>query len=103
MPAAWKCERCATVHSQNPAECRSCSHGIFEPVSEAELEAMGDGIDAPESMDLSGRSAPSSKEASVESSPDVAADGSLVREGAQESETEDAGLLARVRSRLQIW
>lgn len=102
MGRAWKCARCGTGHSQNPAECRSCGHGIFEPITESELAEMSNGVDSPDSMDLSGRAAPASKEPSVESGPDVAPDGSLVRDEKQDTNEEEPSLLARVRSRLPL-
>ena len=31
----WACDRCRTLHTQNPDECRNCGHRIFDPESAA--------------------------------------------------------------------
>lgn len=75
---AWACEQCDTLHTQNPAECRDCGHNIFNPVSDAELRQRSTGNKSTESKsEQAVQTLGTTSEPDVESSPDVAIDGSI--------------------------
>lgn len=74
----WACDRCGTIHTQNPAECRSCGHGIFAPISRKEVARQSAGVDAPEAMaDEEVGTMGTAPDPDYDSSPDVAVDGSI--------------------------
>jgi hypothetical protein len=72
----WECDRCGTVHTQNPDECRDCSHHIFTPVSADEVQNRSSGTESPQAMSDVPRGS-STVDPEYESSPDVSIDGSL--------------------------
>lgn len=83
---AWACERCRTIHTQNPSECRSCGHEIMEPVSGEQLEQQSTGVESPQAAEISDDQIAGEKvEYEYESSPDVAVDGSIDSSHAVES------------------
>jgi hypothetical protein len=83
---AWACDRCRTVHTQNPNKCRSCGHQIFEPVSNEQLKQQSTGIESPQAIEINqDQIAGESVESEYDSSPDVAVDGSI--HGAYEVES----------------
>jgi predicted nucleic acid-binding Zn-ribbon protein len=85
---AWACERCDTLHTQNPAECRDCGHNIFKPVSDAELRRRSTGTESPESMsEQAVQTMGTSSKPDMESSPDVAIDGSIAGDATSDSMT----------------
>lgn len=80
---AWACDRCGTLHTQNPAECRSCGHQIFTPVSRDELARQSEGIDDPAALDDETiQTMGTTPDPEYDSSPDVAVDGSIATETA---------------------
>lgn len=84
---AWECERCRTVHTQNPGECRQCGHPIFRPLTAAELDQRSEGIEAPETIDLNSVQVMGTEaEPDYPSSPDVAVDGSIKTSVAEQTE-----------------
>ena len=87
---AWECERCRTIHTQNPSECRSCGHKIFSPINDRELERRTDSNTSVESSDISeGQTMGTSKDPNFEKSPDVAKDGSVKAGGTSPSPSVD--------------
>lgn len=75
---AWRCDRCGTIHTQNPRECRQCKNTTFEPVGAGELEDQSVGIDSPEPMDSADIETISGTiETKGDPSPDLNPDGSL--------------------------
>jgi predicted nucleic acid-binding Zn-ribbon protein len=85
---AWACDRCGTLHTQNPAECRSCGHQIFEPVSDAELQRRSEDTEQPETVDDSSvQTMGTITEPDHDSSPDVAVDGSIADDNKQTEST----------------
>ena len=90
----WRCDHCGTIHTQNPRECRRCGHGVFAPVSAAELERHSEGTEAPEAM-TDVPTYGSASESSGVSGPDVALDGSVQREEFDDSAAEQQGWLSR--------
>lgn len=96
----WRCDHCRQLHTQNPKECRQCGHGVFQPVTEAELERAADGVDAPAAMDRVRTTG--STDVSVGSpSPDVAPDGSIDRE--EQASDGPSGPLARLLQWIRTW
>lgn len=78
---AWECDRCGTIHTQNPSECRSCGHNIFQPVSDAELQRQSTSHTSPTASAVSaGQVTGTAQEPDYDSSPDVAVDGSVADE-----------------------
>jgi len=92
----WVCEQCNTVHTQNPTACRNCDHRIFESMPPEEYERRYD-EDRPESVEpITFGTTP---DPDFDSSPDVAADGSIKRpRGDDQKKSGDtpSGLLARI-------
>ena len=88
----WACDRCETVHTQNAKECRSCGYHVLRPVSAEELERLSSGVEEPDSAQPDTVGA--TPEPSFESSPDVAADGSINR---SDEDRNSEGLLARLK------
>jgi predicted nucleic acid-binding Zn-ribbon protein len=83
----WACDRCGTLHTQNPDECRSCGHRIFEPVTATEASGRSEGIDEPDAMEIDGdRVMGAAGEPEYDSSPDVAVDGSVASESTHQSQ-----------------
>jgi predicted nucleic acid-binding Zn-ribbon protein len=81
----WECDRCETVHTQNPSECRSCGNRAFRPVSDEQTTASArEDQAALDAGDVDTYGTTSTEP--FDSGPDVAADGSLERE----SEVADA-------------
>lgn len=78
---AWACDRCGTLHTQNPSECRNCGHQIFEPIGDTELRRHSESTTQPEAIDDSAvKTMGTSVEPDYDSSPDVAVDGSIADE-----------------------
>ena len=78
---AWECDRCGTVHTQNPSECRGCGHNIFQPVSDAELQRQSTSHTSPTASAVSaGQVTGTAQEPDYGASPDVGIDGSLADE-----------------------
>lgn len=86
---AWTCERCKTIHTQNPDSCRSCGHRIFRPTQREELERRSGEIDSPQAMTDFENAGSGGKEPDHRGSPDVAIDGSIKRGTEGETDTED--------------
>jgi len=83
---SWACDRCRTVHTQNPAECRACGHEIFEPVSAHDVGRRSKGIDEPDALDGADvQTMGTTPDPDYESSPDVADDGSVAAETDEET------------------
>lgn len=101
----WACDRCGTIHTQNPAECRSCGHQIFDPVSRQELARRSEGINDPETMDAEDiRTMGTTPDPEYDSSPDVAVDGSIADGTVAETEggqTPSSGGLWGVYARIR--
>lgn len=94
----WVCERCRTIHSQNPSECRNCGHRILDSMHAREYERKYD-EEPPEPVD-DAITMGTTPDPNFESSPDVAVDGSINRD--RPDETPDAqasskGILTRLR------
>jgi hypothetical protein len=64
-------------------------------VSGEKLEQASDGIEGPDSVEVE-HTVGTADEYSVESSPDVAVDGSIKRSDEPEEQQEDRGFIARV-------
>jgi len=74
----WACNRCRTVHTQNPDECRNCGHRIFSPTTAEDVSNRSDGIESPESVSVDrDRVMGSTPDPDYDSSPDVSVDGSV--------------------------
>jgi len=72
----WACERCGTLHTQNPNECRNCGETTFGPVHDEELpDTGGQGPEAVETDRT--QTYGTTPEPDFESGPDVAVDGSV--------------------------
>jgi predicted nucleic acid-binding Zn-ribbon protein len=75
---AWACDRCDTIHTQNPSECRNCGHHIFQPVSDERLRQQGRGAQSYEPAEInSNQKIGTTSESQYTKSPDVAVDGSI--------------------------
>ena len=75
---AWACDRCDTIHTQNPSECRKCGHQIFQPVSDEQLKQQSLGVQGPEAAEVNrNQTIGTESEAQYAESPDVAVDGSI--------------------------
>lgn len=84
----WACERCGTVHTQTPSECRTCEATAFRPARPGELpDSDADSPDpiTPGETQTYG----TTPDPDYESSPDVATDGSVER--TVKPERSDAG------------
>lgn len=81
----WECDRCETVHTQNPSECRNCGNRTFGPIPDEQMPASErDNPEAIDSDDVHTYGTTSTE--TFDSGPDVAADGSLK----SESQTTDS-------------
>jgi len=86
----WVCDRCGTIHSQNPLECRECGHRIFDSMHADEYERKYD-EEPPAPVD-DAITMGTTPEPDFDSSPDVAVDGSVDRDnGSREDDTEHQG------------
>jgi predicted ATP-dependent serine protease len=94
---AWACSRCNQLHTQNPGECRECGHRIFRPVSVEELDQRSTESPSPESYEPD-LTVSSHEQHKIETSPDVAPDGSIVDNSSSEDESAIGELLQRLRS-----
>lgn len=75
---AWACDRCETIHTQNPSECRECGHQIFQPVSDEQLKQQNRRVQSPEAAEVNrNQTIGTNSEAQYAESPDVAVDGSI--------------------------
>ena len=94
----WVCDRCGTIHSQNPPECRNCGHRIFDSMQPTEYERQY-GEEPPEAVD-DAITMGTTPEPDFESSPDVAVDGSIDTGNDQEANSNqqqgDSSLLGRL-------
>lgn len=99
---AWECDRCETLHTQNPRECRSCGHNIFQPVSDAELQRPSTSNTSPDrSTVTSAQVTGTAQDPDYDTSPDVAIDGSVADDSTEIAPPEQSGTSAgsgRVRS-----
>ena len=87
---AWACDRCDTIHTQNPSECRKCGHQIFQPVSDEQLEQQSRGVQSPEAAEVNrNQTIGTESEAQYAASPDVAVDGSIENDLQVEDPIED--------------
>lgn len=105
---AWECDRCGQVHTQNPAECRSCGHRVLAPVSDAELRSRSEERDSPEPLEMDTRSLGAPSDEDLPSGPDTAPDGSLIAsDDSAERTTEEPGASDRfgwrLSSRLEVY
>lgn len=100
---AWACDRCDTLHTRNPKQCRSCGFSRFRPVSDSELRDRSSGGESPASLSPdeigSAGSAPDTDSVGTKS-PDVAVDGSVKGDSSQsESGNESSsGFWERIRN-----
>ena len=92
----WECSRCGQIHTQNPSKCRGCGHNILTPVSGEKLKQNSEGVNTPDSAEVSHTVGSPQKE-SFDTSPDVAKDGSIQqRETQVQEETKQQGLIERL-------
>lgn len=74
----WACDRCRTVHTQNPDECRNCSHRVFDPIGPGEVERRSEGVESPDPVSVDRTQVMGTeRDPDYESSPDVSLDGSV--------------------------
>jgi len=102
----WACERCGTLHTQNPNECRNCGETTFAPVRDEELPDTGG--QGPEAVETDhAQTYGTTPEPDFDSGPDVAVDGSVdASEQPQESPSVQKGSqfgnwLRRIRWKLR--
>ena len=90
---AWACDRCDTIHTQNPSECRKCGHQIFQPVSDEQLKQQSRGVQSPEAAEVNrNQTIGTESEAQYAESPDVAVDGSIENDRQVEDPVEKSSL-----------
>lgn len=76
---AWKCDRCGTLHTQNPTECRECGHQIFSPVSNRSLRERTSKHTAPKGIEPQrDQIIGTTPDDDYDRGPDVAKDGTLI-------------------------
>lgn len=95
----WVCDRCQTIHSQNPPECRNCGHRILDSMHANEYERKYD-EEPPEPVN-DAITMGTTPDPDFESAPDVAVDGSISRDEPGENhddQSQSEGVLTRLRN-----